>query len=198
MAVVASQRLVESFLDQNHHVNCVEITDLDKASGGMKMAIYFLLKAGAFRCFHRATRFAREACAQMGASCAEKPAETPLPPVSCAAELAQRMGASELQVVMAAGLAGGIGLSGGACGALGAAIWLVGLKSLEDGAATVDENNPEAGHAIERFMGCTDYKFECAEIVGRRFEDIHDHAQHLRAGGCARLIEELVTGMSAG
>ena len=108
------------------------------------------------------------------------------------------MGASELQVVMAAGLAGGIGLSGGACGALGAAIWLVGLKSLEDGAATVDENNPEAGHAIERFMGCTDYKFECAEIVGRRFEDIHDHAQHLRAGGCARLIEELVTGMSAG
>ena len=38
------------------------------------------------------------------------------------------MGESDIHAVMASGLAGGIGLCGGACGALGAAIWILGMK----------------------------------------------------------------------
>ena len=44
------------------------------------------------------------------------------------------MGVSEMHTVMAAGLAGGIGLSGGACGALGAAIWINGMNDSQEGA----------------------------------------------------------------
>src|SRR5512136_1228683 len=69
--------------------------------------------------------------------------------INCAAMLAQKMGASELHTVMAAGLAGGIGLSGGACGALGAAIWLIGLKRVQGGTGKVEYNSPEASEAID-------------------------------------------------
>ncbi len=39
--------------------------------------------------------------------------------------------------------------------------------------------------------GETGSRFECADIVGRRFESIDDHAAFLRDGGCANLIELL-------
>jgi hypothetical protein len=51
--------------------------------------------------------------------------------------------------------------------------------------------NPGALAAIDRFAACTDSGFECSTIVGRRFEDIGDHAAFLRDGGCARIIETL-------
>ena len=44
---------------------------------------------------------------------------------------------------------------------------------------------------IERFIKCTDYKFECSEIVGRKFENVHDHADYLRNGGCSEIINVL-------
>ena len=39
-----------------------------------------------------------------------------------------------------------------------------------------------------------DYEFECAGIVGRKFENIADHAGYLRDGGCAKIIEVLSAG----
>ncbi len=101
------------------------------------------------------------------------------------------MGASDLHAVMAAGLAGGIGLSGGACGALGAAIWILEMNRVKDGTGKVEFNSPEATEAIDRLLQSSDGEFECAKIVGRRFEDVADHAAYLRAGGCARIIEAL-------
>jgi hypothetical protein len=67
---------------------------------------------------------------------AARPVEAPAQPVSCAALLAHKMGLSDLQATMAAGFAGGIGLSGGACGALGVAmlalpLWLL-IKGVQD------------------------------------------------------------------
>ena len=40
---------------------------------------------------------------------------------------------NQAQVVLAAGLAGGVGLCGGACGALGAAIWIMSMRLQEAG-----------------------------------------------------------------
>jgi hypothetical protein len=105
--------------------------------------------------------------------------------------LAQKMGASDLHAVMAAGLAGGIGLSGGACGALGAAIWLIEMNRVTGGTGKVEFNSPEATEAIDRFVQRSDGEFECAIIAGRKFENIADHAAYLRAGGCSRIIEAL-------
>jgi hypothetical protein len=197
-AILAAQRLVESFRACNHSINCLEITDLDKPSSSMQQIIYFLIKGGAIGCFRMAAKYAPVALSAINSILPEKHVEAPPPPVSCAAMLAQRMGTSGMHTVMAAGFAGGIGLCGGACGALGAAIWIIGMNSSKERGDKTDFKNPRAIGAINEFMKCTDFKFECSEIVGRRFENIGDHACYLRDGGCSRIIEALAAQGSAG
>jgi len=92
-------------------------------------------------------------------------------------------------------LAGGIGLCGGACEALGAAIWIIGMNCREeqgvDNRWKDDGFQTRIGDLIERFLKSTDYNFECSEIVGRKFENIADHAAHLRDEGCSEILEVL-------
>lgn len=185
-AIVAAERLLESFRTQNTHVNCLEITDLDNSSSTMKQITYFLLKGGTIGCLRMSAKYAPVAFAEIEAALSEDPVEVPDSAVSCASVLARRMGATELQTSMAAGLAGGIGLSGGACGALGAAIWIIGLRREK-----LEFKAPEAMAAIKRFLECTDFEFECEKIVGRKFADVADHADHMCRGGCEKLIEAL-------
>lgn len=192
-AIMAAQRLVEAFRAQNTHIDCFEITDIDKSSSTMQMITYFLIKGGTIGCFRMAARYAPVAFDEINTALSENHIEAPSPPVSCAAMLAQKMGVSEMHTVMAAGFAGGIGLCGGACGALGAAIWIIGMNSLKEEGGKIDFQSPRAIDAIDRFMKCADYEFECSEIVGRRFEDVGDHADYLRDGGCSKIIEVLAT-----
>ncbi len=42
-AIHASQRVVESFCTQNKHINCLEITEIDKSSTTMQMITFFLI-----------------------------------------------------------------------------------------------------------------------------------------------------------
>ena len=192
-AIIAAQRLVKSFRALNNNINCLEITDIDKSSSTMQMIIYFLIKGGSIGCFRMAARYAPVAFSGINTALSEKHIEAPSAPVSCAAMLAQKMGVSDMHTVMAAGFAGGIGLCGGACGALGAAIWIIGMNSLKEGVGKIEFQNPNALDAIDKFVKCTDYEFECSEIVGRRFENIGDHAGYLRDGGCSEIIEVLAT-----
>ena len=192
-AIMAAQRLVESFRTLNNNINCLEITDIDLSSPTMQMIMHFLIKGGAIRCFGMAARYAPVAFDEINTALSEEPIAAPSPPVSCAAMLAQKMGVSDMHTVMAAGFAGGIGLCGGACGALGAAIWIIGMNNAKEGTSKIDFKEPRAIEAIDRFMKCTDYEFECSAIVGRRFEDVGDHAGYLRGGGCSDIIEVLAT-----
>jgi hypothetical protein len=192
-AILAAQQLVKSFRASNNNINCLEITDIDKSSSTMQMITYFLIKGGTIGCMRMAARYAQAAFNEINTALSETQIEAPSPPVSCAALLAQKMGASDMHTVMAAGFAGGIGLCGGACGALGAAIWIIGLNSLSEENGKIDYKNPEAKDAIEKFLKFTNFKFECSEIVGRRFENIDDHAAYLHDGGCSELIEVLAT-----
>jgi hypothetical protein len=102
------------------------------------------------------------------------------------------MGESDLHTVMASGLAGGIGLCGGACGALGAAIWLFGMNRAAERGGKVAYKDPGALVIIDRFMKHTDFEFECSKIVGRNFEGIDDHAEYLGGGGCSEIIGLLI------
>ena len=190
-AIIAAQRLVESFRALNNNINCLEITDIDKSSSTMQMIIYFLIKGGSIGCFRMAARYAPVAFSKINTALSEKHIEAPSAPVSCSAMLAQKMGVSDMHTVMAAGFAGGIGLCGGACGALGAAIWIIGMNSLKEGVGKIEFKNPSALDAIDKFIKCTDFEFECSEIVGRKFENIEDHAGYLRDGGCSEIIEVL-------
>jgi hypothetical protein len=194
-AVAAAQRLVKAFQSRAKHIDCSEITELNwqKASQGQGpgQILKFFLKGGPIVCFSMTADYARIAFSEIHAALEEPAIEAPPPPLSCAALLAQKMGAPEMHQVMAAGFAGGIGLSGGACGALGAAIWLIEMDRVQAGAGKVEFNSPEATDAIDRFVGSTGCEFECSKIAGRVFADVADHAGYLRDGGCAKVIEAL-------
>lgn len=195
VAISAAQKLVESFRSQNQFINCEEITHLDKSSSNKDQMMYFIIKGGTIGCARMAAKFAPEALIDINEAFLEEITEAPSKPVSCAALLARKMGASEKHQVMAAGLAGGIGLCGGACGALGAAIWLMGVKTREqnrDADLWKDEKFATKFETlIEKFLENSDYEFECSHIVGRKFEDAADHAGYLKNGGCSKIIEVL-------
>ncbi len=190
-AVMAAQRIVESFQARNNTINCMEITDLDSTSTTMQMIVYFVFKGGTIGCLRRAGQYAPSAFDEIQSALEEEPAEMPPAPVSCAAMVARKMGASEMHVAMAAGLAGGIGLSGGACGALGAAIWILGMNRIAERGGKLEYKSAKSLEAIDLFLKCSDYEFECSEIVGRKFESIADHAAYLRDGGCGKIIDLL-------
>ena len=190
-AVIASQRALEAFRARTGEINCAEIIELNWKSPSKGRILKFFLKGGPIGCFRLAANYAPSAYAAIDAALSDNPIDPPASPISCAAMVAKRMGASELHTVMAAGLAGGIGLSGGACGALGAAIWLSGVQGSEETDGKISFNGPAASEVTEKFLESADYEFECAKIVGRKFEDVADHAAYLHAGGCAKIIETL-------
>ncbi|MFC1529736.1 C-GCAxxG-C-C family (seleno)protein [Gemmatimonadota bacterium] len=193
-AIIATRRIVESFRDRNGDIDCYGITGIDwkKPTDVVKT----MLTGGPIRCLNLAARNIPPVYDEIDATLSEEGIEAPSPPVSCTSMLAEKMGASDLQQVMAAGLAGGIGLCGGACGALGAAIWMNTIDSIEDG-EKIKYKNPKAKAVIARFREITDDTFPCSEIVGRKFESVDDHAGYLREGGCSELIEALATAAPA-
>jgi len=188
-AILAAQRIVESFRAQNTDADCFGITGIDLRDP--KQQSKLLWSGAAIRCFRMAARYPQVGRNEIAAALSEKHPEAPASRVSCAAVLARKMGASELHTVMAAGLAGGIGLSGGGCGALGAAIWIDEMHSGAEGPGIAYMNNPRAREAMDRFAKSAGSDFECSKIVGRRFESIDDHAEYLRDGGCSKIIKVL-------
>ncbi len=189
-AVFAAQRLVESLHARENTINCLEITETDW-NNKWQIAKFFI-KGGTVSCMRRVVKFSAEAFDVINTALSEVPSETPSGPVSCAANLARKMGASEMHAVMAAGLAGGIGLSGGGCGALGAAIWLGAMtNSVEPSGFSLA--SPWIDDTINRFLESTDHEFECSEIVGRKFENMGDHAKYVCGGGCAKITDALTT-----
>lgn len=188
-AVNTSRRIVEVFEEMNGETHCLELTDTDMQNlGGV---LKYFVKAGPIRCGRMAVKFAPVAFQTIQDSLAEEPAEATSPCANCAAMVARRLGASEQHAVMAAGLAGGIGLSGGGCGALAAAIWITGMNHPEEKTG-LSADGTTIGEVIDAFVEASDHEFECAEIAGRRFEDAADHAGYVEAGGCARILDALV------
>lgn len=209
-AILSAQKLVESFRARNKEINCFEITQLNwkpsaQSQRGFTMQILkFFLRGGPIGCFRMAARYAPVAFNEIETALSNgnlptQQNELPAGPLSCATLLAQKLGASAMHASMAAGFAGGIGLSGGGCGALGAAIWLIEMKNAGEASSTAKGNSgggmalgsPQAQAAAERFLKAADYEYECAAIVGRKFESIEDHAAYIRDGGCAKILEAL-------
>ena len=109
-AIVSARRVVESFRVNNTYINCSDITHLDASSSGFEQCVYFLLKGGSVGCLKMAARYAPVALNEINTGFSEVPAEVPADPVSCASIVARRSGLSDVQVAMAAGFAGGIGI----------------------------------------------------------------------------------------
>jgi hypothetical protein len=101
------------------------------------------------------------------------------------------MGASEEEVLMVAGFAGGLGLSGSGCGALAAAVWMNALIHNRKQTGKSAGFDPGTDLTLKAFYEETDYEIECNKICGRRFETLDEHSEFLKNGGCKKLINVL-------
>jgi len=191
-AILATQKLMEAFRARTkNEINCLEISHMNlQGNTELVMVLKFFLRGGPIACFRMAGRYAPDVYDEIESAFSERHIEVSTRPVSCATILAEKMGVSEVHAVMAAGLAGGIGLSGGACGALGTAIWIKGLNQSVE-IEGLNYSGTWVNETIENFLESSDYEFECSKIVGRQFESIDDHADYLRTGGCSKIIEGL-------
>ena len=103
-AIIAAQRLVESFRARNNHINCLEITNIDKSSSTMQMIMYFLIKGGTIGCFRMAARYAPVAFSEINTALSEKHIEAPPP----SGELRGNVGTKDGRIRHAYGNGGGI------------------------------------------------------------------------------------------
>jgi hypothetical protein len=194
-ALLISQDLVKAFRLRNKEINCSDIVQMSwKGSSTRSLAaqvLKFFLRGGPLVCFSMSASYAQSTRMEIDRSSSASIDQKSSYTVSCASLLAKSMGASDLHSVMAAGFAGGIGLSGGACGALGAAIWLHGMNQAKVNNTRPGFSDPRLMEMVERYLSVSDYEFECARVVGRQFSDVADHAAYLQAGGCENIIQAL-------
>ncbi len=203
-AINATQHVMESFSKRTKCINCREVTNTDMLSKWDM--VKYVLSGRFISCFTLADKWAPEAVQAATEGLSHKPVDSSCSPVSCASEVAGKMGATEEEMVMVAGFAGGMGLSGKACGALAAAIWLNTLNMCRNQARVAEVKskatgkkkraksaffNPNATATLKAFYGATDSKILCHEITGRRFNSITEHSEYMQNGGCQKLINAL-------
>lgn len=190
-AITATQHLVQAFSKTARSVDCRDITGCDfNIKSGLWKAFFF----GRFiRCFALIDKWAPEAIKSVMEGLAPEPAGLPEQPLSCASEVVKKMGASDEEMVMVAGFAGGIGLSGNACGALAAAIWMHTLSwcRKHPGKTPPYFNNPDTKNTLKIFAEATDGEILCQKITGRYFKTIGEHAEFIKNNGCDKLINVL-------
>ncbi|NLH47880.1 MAG: C_GCAxxG_C_C family protein [Myxococcales bacterium] len=196
VAIATTRGLMESFAGSAKSVDCREITgcDLTSKSGLAKLLLKTVLGLFYYSpCFNLAEKWTPEAFRTAKEGLTLVPTESPQPPLSCASLLAKKMGAGDAEAAMVAGFAGGLGLSGNACGALGAAIWLRALAACRNdtGKPSADRNQGEVQQILRDFDQATAGEILCAKISGRRFATIDEHGEFIRNGGCGTLIDLL-------
>jgi hypothetical protein len=185
MAILASKNVSDAFKESAGSVNCREITETD-FSKKLQFARYMVFKARA--CFNLADLWTQDAIRSAKEGLALPSPDLKDRPLSCASEVAKKMGASEEETIIVSGLAGGIGLTGEACGALSAAIWLRSLQWCRENPGKGSYNNPYASNMLFTFDDAAGSKYLCREICGRTFRSIDEHTEYIKNGGCARLI----------
>ena len=196
VAVTATQHVVDSFVNRSQTVNCKEIIGLDLSS--VFGLVKFMIKTMAqgmnnSQCFNLAEDWAPEAIQAGAEGLTNDQIELNQKPISCASEVVKQMGGTEEEMLMVSGFAGGLGLSGEACGALGAAIWLKSLRWCQDNPGKTPPmfNNPIAKKYLKAFRAETDSCMLCKEITNQNFENINDHSEYIKNGGCKKLIHLL-------
>ncbi len=189
LAIKATQHVMDSFKERAGSPDCLDITEADFSSkGGLAK---FLVTGKFVTCFKLADKWAPEAISSAKDALSGKSLAFNQQPLSCASEVVKAMGATREEMVMVAGFAGGMGLSGGGCGALSAAIWMNSLKWCRENPGKSAFPNPKATETLNAFFKATDYEFECPKICGQKFATIDDHSEFIKNGGCSELIEAL-------
>ena len=189
MAILVTHHVMKSFSKRTKCITCRDITNTDWSKKGNIPK--YILSGKMFKCLSIAKRWAPEAFHAANNGLSSKQTELPEKPLSCASEVAKKMGVSEEEVVMVAGLAGGMGLSGSACGALGAAVWIKTMAWFNEYPENKNMYNPYARETLKKFYDETGSKMLCQDICGKRFKSLTEHTEYVKNGGCAKLIDIL-------
>ena len=193
--IIASQHLVESFTKRTKSADCRDISRVDWENK-FDMAIYMvktILQGFIYSpCFNLISKWTPEAIQAANLGLFVRPVHEQ-PCVSCASEVVKKMGATDEEAVMVAGFAGGLGLSGNACGALSAAIWykMLDWNKRNPGQTPSFFNNQDGKTAFRTFYIQTDSEMLCSRITGKDFKSIDEHTEYIRSGGCGKLIDAL-------
>jgi len=189
IAIKATQHIMESFVNRAKSIECHDITETD-FSNKWSFTKYFF--TGKFlSCFKLAEKLAPEAIKAATEGLSLEQTDLPKQPVSCASEVVKKMGASDEEMVMVAGFAGGLGLSGNGCGALSAAIWKTILELVRKENWKSSFSDPVTENILKKFYEMTNYEMECHKICGKRFKTIDEHTEFIKNGGCDKLIDVL-------
>jgi len=189
MAVKATQNVLASFLQREHTISCRKITTCDFSN---KLSFAKYMVTGRFlHCFNLAQNWAPEAVKSASDSLSNQESESQKECLSCATEVAKKMGASEEEMLMVAGFAGGLGLSGNACGALSAAIWMKSLDWCRKELKKSSIKNSKSKIVLDTFYETTHSNILCSEITGLNFKSLDDHTTYIKKGGCSKLINKL-------
>ena len=188
-AITATQHVLKSFIARAKSADCSEITscDFQNTSGLVK----YLLTGKPITCFRLADKWAPEAIQSAREGLSLDNNDGVQEARSCATDLVQKMGGTDEEAVMVAGFAGGLGLSGDACGALSAAIWMNALARVKEHKFKYSLSDPETEKIIEAFHEETGYEMECSKITGKCFKTVGEHTEFVCAGGCNKLINVL-------
>ena len=190
LAIMATQQLIESFTQRTGTVNCREITKTD-FSKKLDMTKYVIFKAKT--CLNLADQWVPEAIQSAKDGLSLETTHLPKPALSCASEVAKRMGASDEEMVMVAGFAGGLGLSGEACGALSAAIWLKALAKNKAHKGRFVKSSEDAKKQYEAFYQATHADVLCEKLTGQCFKSVSEHSEFIKNGGCEARINRLAS-----
>jgi hypothetical protein len=189
-AIHISQNIITSFSNCSGTVNCSDFTKC-KWNNPLSIAKYFV-SGGFFKCMNLTATWAPEALDIVRyRNRTEESVNTPC--ISCASEVIKKAGGSNKDAVMVAGFAGGLGLSGNACGALGAAVWYKMLQWCRNNPGKTPQffKNPLITLIFERFSSLTENQFECRTICGKTHSTPGEHSDYIVNGGCQKLINGL-------
>lgn len=186
LSIKATQLVVESLIKRVDSIDCGDISECDWQS--KKSIAKHMITGKVFFCFKLVEKWAPEAIEVAYEGLSFDQNLLPDHCISCASEVARKMGATDEEMVMMSGFAGGIGLSGDACGALGAAIWMKTLKELIRKNKKPGLSNPIWDKQLKDFYEATDYEMLCNKITGKQFETLDEHTEFIKNGGCEKLI----------
>jgi hypothetical protein len=189
LAIRATQRIMDSFVHRTKSIECEEITQCDFSN--KRSMVKYMLSGKFVNCFKLAGRWAPEALNAAIEGLEADASEKPVKCVSCASELIRKMGGTPEEMLMVAGFAGGLGLSGNGCGALAAAVWMNALTHNRTQSGKYASFDPDSNPTLMAFYEETDYEMECIQICGRKFESLEAHTEFINSGGCGELLEVL-------
>lgn len=194
LAIISARHMKESFYNMAETINCREITkcNMDSFIGMTKFMIKTtLIGMDNSTCFNLAERWTPKAIESANSSFSQQDIKNLKGAMSCASELVKKMGGNKEEMVAVSGFAGGLGLSGSACGALAAAIWKNSLSWAKENPHKSAWSNPYAIRTLKIFLTETGSEMLCYKICKQPFKTIDHHTDFVKNGGCMKLIETL-------